>query len=153
MNANLLRCMSQQVAHRVNSRQRSTSVAYKVWSACEVASPLGIGFIAASCVRFSDQTARDLPVGEARLFPESPCPYPSCFEPLDQFAADALFLAQHMIKHTLINAALDGGAQDIGEHIGRQCLGESLDADRPGKQGGVPPEARAGLRGLRDTAA
>ena len=35
-----------------------------------------------------------------------------------QFAADAPFLLQHMIKHTLINAAFDGGAQDIGEPLG-----------------------------------
>ena len=40
-----------------------------------------------------------------------------------QFAADAPLLLQHMIKHTLINAGFDGGAQDIGEHVGGQRLG------------------------------
>src|SRR6516165_7654773 len=49
--------------------------------------------------------------------------YPSCFEPLDQFAANASLLAQHAIEHALIDAPLDGAAQDVGEHVGRQRLG------------------------------
>src|SRR6516165_10332051 len=51
--------------------------------------------------------------------------YPSCFEPLDQFAADAPLLAQHAIEYTLTDALLDGGAQDVGarvHHRRRPCL-------------------------------
>src|SRR5262249_1109981 len=48
--------------------------------------------------------------------------YPSCFEPLDQFAADASLLTQHAIEHALLRALLDGGAQDVGEHVGRERL-------------------------------
>jgi hypothetical protein len=38
--------------------------------------------------------------------------------PLDQLATDAPLLAQHAIEHTLIDALLDCGAQDVGEHVG-----------------------------------
>src|SRR6516165_3331709 len=49
--------------------------------------------------------------------------YPSCFEPLDQLAANAALLTQHAVEHALIDAPLDGGAQDVGEHVGWERLG------------------------------
>jgi hypothetical protein len=42
---------------------------------------------------------------------------------LISFAADASLLAQHAIERALIDALLNGGAQDVGEHVGRQRLG------------------------------
>ena len=40
-------------------------------------------------------------------------------EPTGQLAANALLLAQHAIEYALIDAGLDRGAQDVGEHVGR----------------------------------
>src|SRR5215831_3759839 len=43
-------------------------------------------------------------------------------EALGQFAADAPLLAQHAIEHALVDPLLDGGAQNVSEHVGQKCL-------------------------------